>query len=167
MIGPAVNLLPEDRADLPEIVAVDWLNTTCTMYRREALPNPPFPSHFTGYSLMEDLALSLTVGKRWKLANARRARIFHDSQPADYKTDIQSRSCMELVNRHFVMTRVMGKSSVLSYFALFLWELFSIASTLSSREGGKSLIYILRGKWNGLRQIVSRGGKGPTGKGEA
>jgi len=162
-----VNLLPEDRSDLPEIVAVDWLNTTCTMYRREALPNPPFPCHFTGYSLMEDLALSLTVGKRWKLANARTARIFHDSQPADYKADIRSRSCMELVNRHFVMTRVMGKSSVLSYFALFLWELFSIASTLSSREGGKSLIYILRGKWNGLRQIVSRGGKARTGKGEA
>ncbi len=58
------------------MVPVEWLNTTCTLYRREALPDPPFLSHFTGYSLMEDLALSLTVGKRWKLANARGLRIF-------------------------------------------------------------------------------------------
>src|SRR5262249_16222121 len=73
VLGPAVNLLPEDRDDLPEIVPVDWLNLGCTFYRREVLPNPPFPERFRGYSLMEDLALSLTVGKRWKLVNARTA----------------------------------------------------------------------------------------------
>ena len=86
VLGPAVNLLPEDRDDLPDVVAVDWLNTTCTLYRREALPQPPFPDNFTGYSLMEDLTLSLTVGSHWKLANVRTARIYHDSQPGDTKT---------------------------------------------------------------------------------
>ncbi len=55
LIGPAINLLPEDRDDLPEVVPVEWLNTTCTIYRREALPSPPFESFFTGYSLMEDV----------------------------------------------------------------------------------------------------------------
>src|SRR5262249_58000113 len=80
ILGPAVNLLPEDRADLPEVVPVEWLNTTCTLYRREALPHPPFLPHFTGYSLLEDVALSVTVAKQWKLANVRTARIYHDSQ---------------------------------------------------------------------------------------
>ena len=43
----------------PEVASVEWLNTTCTIYRGEALPSPPFCNQFTGYSLMEDLALSL------------------------------------------------------------------------------------------------------------
>src|SRR5437868_3995529 len=71
VIGPGINLLPEDRQDLPEVVPVDWLNLGCTIYRREALPDPPFRSNFTGYSLMEDLTLSLEVGKTWNLANVR------------------------------------------------------------------------------------------------
>jgi GT2 family glycosyltransferase len=157
VVGPAVNLLPEDRSDLPEIVPVDWLNLGCTIYRRQALPNPPFRQEFRGYSLMEDLALSLEVAKKWKLANARTARIFHDSRPADYKSDDRARSCMEIVNRHLVMTRVMGKRGFINHLKFFLWELFSVASALTSAEGRKSLVYILRGKWDGLRQIVSKG----------
>src|SRR5712691_11698293 len=35
-IGPALNILPEDDPNLPEVVPVEWLNTTCTIYRREA-----------------------------------------------------------------------------------------------------------------------------------
>lgn len=156
VIGPAVNLLPEDRQDLPEVVPVGWLNTTCTLYRREALPNPPFPPHFTGYSLMEDLALSLEVGKTWELANARTARIFHDTGPADYKSDPRARSRMELVNRHFVMTRVMGRRGLMSHLRLAVWEVFSIASAIPHAEGRKSLLYILRGKADAVRQIVAR-----------
>ena len=156
VIGPAVNLLPENREDLPEIVPVEWLNTTCTIYRRDALPNPPFPDQFTGYSLMEDLALSLEVAKNWKLANVRTARIFHDSQPTEEKSDIRARSRMELVNRHFVMTRIMGKRGLFAYLKLVLWEMFSIASTLLSAEGRRSLIYILRGKADAVRQIVTK-----------
>jgi len=62
-IGPASNLLPQDIDSLPEYQPVEWLNTTCTLYRKEALPQPAFHSHFTGYSLMEDVSLSLTVAK--------------------------------------------------------------------------------------------------------
>jgi glycosyltransferase involved in cell wall biosynthesis len=51
VLGPAVNLLPEDCGNLPEVVPVEWLNTTCTLYRREALPQPAFSNNFTGYSL--------------------------------------------------------------------------------------------------------------------
>jgi len=135
VIGPAVNLLPADHDDLPEVVPVEWLNTTCTMYRREALPDSPFPRQFTGYSLMEDVALSVEVGKCWKLANARTARIFHDSQPADYKSDQRLLSCTELANRHFVMTMIMGKRRLRDYLKLALWELFSLASLLATKNG--------------------------------
>src|SRR2546421_430614 len=91
-IGPACNLLPEDRDDLPPVVEVEWLNTTCTLYRRKALPDPPFVTEQVGKQLhlpafpMEDLALSLRVRKNWKLANARTAKIFHDSQSGVHKS---------------------------------------------------------------------------------
>jgi GT2 family glycosyltransferase len=154
VIGPAVNLLPDDRDDLPEIVPVEWLNTTCTMYRSVALPSPPFPPYFHGYSLMEDLALSLEVGKKWELANARTARIFHDSQPADYKSDPRTLSCMELRNRHFIMTRVLGRRTVMDHLKLALWELFSLVSVAMRRSNWKSIPSILAGKLSGVRQIM-------------
>jgi hypothetical protein len=154
VLGPAVNLLPEDREDLPEVVPVEWLNTTCTLYRREALPQPPFPDTFTGYSLMEDLALSLTVAKRWRLANARTARIYHDSQPGRHEDDPVAVSRMELVNRHYVMTVVMGKHGIADYGRFALWELFQLISCAIDNRGGIGFWRRLRGKMLGLCNVL-------------
>jgi glycosyltransferase involved in cell wall biosynthesis len=156
VLGPAVNLLPEDREDLPEVVPVEWLNTGCTLYRREALPDPPFPDHFKGYSLMEDLTLSLTVGRCWKLANARTARIFHDSQPGTHKFDPDLIAEMQLVNRHYVMTKVLGRSRLSDYLKLFLFELFSLVSTLQVPAGRMAFGSTLRGKARACRLIVTK-----------
>jgi glycosyltransferase involved in cell wall biosynthesis len=154
VLGPAVNLLPEDRDDLPEVVPVQWLNTTCTMYRREALPEPPFPAGFTGYSLMEDLALSLTVGSRWKLANVRTARVYHDSQPGEHKDDIVALSRMELVNRHHVMTKVMERCRSRDYAKLTLWELFQLTNCALRERGRRRFWLELRGKRLGICDIL-------------
>ncbi len=154
ILGPAVNLLPEDREEMPEIVPVEWLNTTCTLYRREALPDPPFDSAFTGYSMMEDLALSLRVGRDWKLANARTARIFHDSQPGAHKSDPQAISCMELVNRHYVMTRILKRAGFLDYCKLSLWELFQVASAAKQDRLGATFRRFLRGKLQAVKAIL-------------
>lgn len=155
VLGPGMNLLPEDRADLPEVVPVEWLNTTCTLYRREALPDPPFPPHFTGYSLCEDLALSVRVAQRgWQLANARTARIFHDSQPGDHKDNRARLAQMELVNRHFIMTEVLGRKRMTDYLKLALLELFGVAA--SARFSPRTLPDLLRGKSAGLREIFRR-----------
>jgi glycosyltransferase involved in cell wall biosynthesis len=155
VIGPAVNLLPEDRDDLPEIVPVEWLNTTCTLYRREVLPQPAFPFQFHGYSLMEDLTLSLTVGKSWRLANARTARIYHDSQPGSHKSDPRALAEMQLVNRHYVMTKVLGRDRFSDYVKLIVFELFSMASVLQSGRGRANLGMSLRGRAKAVRRIFS------------
>jgi cellulose synthase/poly-beta-1,6-N-acetylglucosamine synthase-like glycosyltransferase len=145
VIGPAVNLLPEDRADLPEVVPVEWLNMGCTMYRREALPSPPLDTFFNGYSLMEDLALSLRVARRgWKLANVRSARIFHDSQPGPHKSDVAALSAMELRNRHYVMTQVLQRRGLFDYLKLAIFEFFQLASV--ARQNPRALLGTLRGK---------------------
>lgn len=154
ILGPVVNLLPEDRADLPEVVPVEWLNTTCTMYRREALPDPPFPAHFTGYSLMEDVTLSLLVGRRWRLVNARTARILHDSQPGEHKSDPQAVARMQLLNRHYVMTQVLHRRGIIAWARLCLWELFGLVSSGLTRGGLKLFIPALKGRLSAILQII-------------
>ncbi len=152
VLGPAVNLLPEDRADLPNIVPVEWLNTTCTLYRREALPSPPFPSRFSGYSPMEDVCLSVTVARKWRLANVRAARIFHDSQGGPHKADLAENERMKLVNRHYVMTSVLGRNGIGDYSKLALWQLFGFVG--GAAQGRAALGAALRGTFRGIRDIA-------------
>ncbi len=154
-IGPGLNLLPEDNPELPEVVTVEWLNSGCTLYRREALPEPLFPPVFIGYSLMEDLSLSLTVGKRWKLANARTARIFHDSQPGEDKNNPGVLAKMDLVNRHYVMTTVLNRATLQDYFKLTILQLFGIATSLISLRGWLNLPAILWGKIIAIAEIIN------------
>lgn len=155
-IGPALNLLPEDNPNLPKIVPVEWLNSTCVMYRREALPNPLFPPVFTGYSLMEDVTISLTVGKKWRLANARTARIFHDSQPGEHKNNLGVLAKMDLVNRHYVMTQVLERNSLQDYFKLAIFQLFNIAGFLASSKKWQVLPSIVMGKLSAVKEILVR-----------
>ena len=154
-IGPALNLLPEDRPELPEIVPVEWLNAGCTLYRREALPYPLFPPNFTGYSFLEDLALSLRVGKSWGLANVRTARIVHESWPAEYKSDQSVLAEMELRNRHYVMTEVLGRRRLVDYLKLSLLEVFGVVTPLTKPGAWKSLPAVLAGKLRASRGIIS------------
>ena len=155
IIGPAVNLLPEDRSDLPEVVPVEWLNTGCTLYRREALPHPPFDSIFTGYSMMEDVTLSVRVGRTWHLANARTARIFHDSQLGAHKADVSALAAMELVNRHYVMTQVLRRDQWRDFLRLFVWEAFQMAVGAARADSRRKLPALWRGKWQAVKKICA------------
>ena len=163
-IGPACNLLPEDRDDLPEVVEVEWLNTTCTLYRRQAMPNPPFISEQVGKNLklpsfpMEDLALSLMVRKKWRLANARTARIFHDSQPGVHKANAGVLSRLELLNRHYLMTRILERYRLRDYLKLALFQAFGVTSPLTRLAAWRSLPPVLLGRAAAIRDIVFSSG---------
>ncbi len=155
IFGPAVNLLPADREGMPEVVPVGWLNTTCTIYRREALPNPPFASFFTGYSMMEDAALSLVVSRRWKLLNARTARIHHDSQAGEHKADPAEIACMAVVNRDFVARRILGRKGLRYWLELAIWGAFQFAATApAARRSGKSRA-ALKGTLRGYFNVIT------------
>ena len=155
VLGGAVNIAPEDRDDLPEVVAVERLNLGCTLYRREALPDPPFPDFFTGYSWMEDVALSVRVARDWKLANVRTARIFHDSQPGDHKDNLTALSKMEFVNRHYVMTQVLGQRRVPDYARLAAWQLFQLSVCAVQKRCGPAFWQMLQGKVLGLGALLN------------
>jgi glycosyltransferase involved in cell wall biosynthesis len=155
LIGPGWNILPEDHDQLPEYVQCEWLNTTCTLYRREALPHPVFDQQFKGYSLMEDVALSVIIGRNWKLLNARMARIYHDSQPGDHKADLRELSEMEIVNRYHIMTAVLGRTGLSNKVKFAVFELFQVFTGLAGHRSLRLLFKDVRGKLAGVRKIIS------------
>ena len=155
-LGGAVNLLPADNPHLPPVVPVEWLNSGCTLYRREALPSPLFPPIFTGYSMLEDLTLSLTVGKQWKLANARTARIFHDSQPGQHKSNLGILAKMDLVNRHYVMTQVLARNSWQDYLKLAVFQIFNLAGYLAASHNWQAMPQMLVGKIKAIAEITAQ-----------
>jgi GT2 family glycosyltransferase len=154
IFGPAVNLLPADREGMPEVVPVGWLNTTCTLYRRAALPDPPFASFFTGYSMMEDAALSLVVARKWKLVNARTARILHDTQPGKHKDDAAQVARMAVVNRDFVARRILGKKGIGYWSSLAVWAVFQLAAQAAQLPRRPKALDVIKGSLRGYAEIV-------------
>lgn len=148
-IGPALNLLPEDKTELPDFVEVEWLNSTCTLYRKEALPSPVFDSFFYGYSIMEDLTLSLKVGKNWKLLNSRNSKIFHDSQQGSHKNNLRELSKMALVNRHYVMVTILKRIRFYDFIKLYLLELILL---ITSQNKFNKNVWV--GKFDGIKEII-------------
>ena len=148
-IGPAINFWPD--ANSEKIISkVDWLFSGCTLYKKLALPSPVFDEHFIGYSLMEDLALSLRVGKNWTLLNNSKARIYHDSQPGNEKDNIAIIAEMDLINRYYIMKNILMKTSVKDKLLLLLQQMFGAVS--SKKIFSK---HYLGGKYSALKKIRS------------
>jgi hypothetical protein len=103
---------------------------------------------------MEDVCLSVIVGRRWRLANVPEARIFHDSQNGAHKADLAESERMKLVNRHYVMTSVLGRTEPGDYLKLALWQAFGLVS--SAVQGGATFGAALRGTLRGIWQIAHR-----------
>jgi GT2 family glycosyltransferase len=147
--GPALNFLPAHTTN-----HVDWLNLGCALYRRAALPQPPFLPLFHGYSLMEDVALSLEVGRRWKLGCPSTSRILHDPRPAPYKDDTFSRERMEVINRSFVMRVVLGRRGLRWAARQAAYQGLMLLLSLRTAVGWKRLPFAMAGKASGLMTVV-------------
>jgi glycosyltransferase involved in cell wall biosynthesis len=154
--GPALNFLPELAATAEADIRVEWLNLGCTLYRAVALPRPPFLDFFHGYSLMEDAALALQVGRRWRLASVPSARLFHDTQPSPGKDNVFARERMEVVNRWFVMREVMDRRSLGWDLRQLAYQLLMLLPPLRQIGGWKRLPAALAGKLAGLTCVVSQ-----------
>ena len=154
LIGPALNFLPTMDLLKDTVLEVQWLNTTCTLYRNEHLPVPVFDSVFTGYSLMEDVTLSIRVAKKGRLAILRDALIFHDTQPGDHKSNLCKLAKMGLVNRDYVARKIMNRDGVSYWWGLIIWECFQVCATLASRSQRQSIFSVLKGKTSAFWQIL-------------
>jgi len=146
--GPAINLLTNKETGDSDAIPVDWLNTTCTLYPKAVLPEPLFPAVFDGYSFMEDVALSIEIGKKHPLYTIKTAVIFHDSQPGNDKSNLARMAEMDLVNRHYIMRHVMNKKGVLPLLQLAGFQMFGAVA-------GKQILQpaFWKGKWRGVQKI--------------
>lgn len=152
--GPALNFLPDPQAASP---TVEWLNLGCVLYRRAALPVPAFLPFFHGYSLMEDAALALHVGRRWRLLAPPGARGFHDSRPAGYKDRRFARERMEIVNRWFVMRAIMGRDGLAWDLRQLAVQVLMLLVPLRRPAGWLGFPAALAGKISGLCTVALQG----------
>ena len=61
---------------------------------------------------------------------------------------------MEVVNRHYIMTRIMGRTSVLDHLKLLVLQAFGLASLLSRPRAWSDFPGIAGGKLTGLIDVL-------------
>ena len=155
-LAPGLTMQPSDDPSLPELVPVEWLSTTCTLYRTTALPSPPFPDFFHGGSFAEDFALSQLFRRNWKLGNARTARIFHDSQPGDHKHNAKAIGAETAANWLRIMHHVTHETRRRDRVRLALVLAYRAFGNAFGPAGLRSLIPTLTGYCQGWRDATAR-----------
>jgi GT2 family glycosyltransferase len=130
VVGPGINLYPIFDPEGPLFRQTEWLNLGATIYRKNSLPAPPFDNAIRGFSIAEDVALSCRVAMKGPLAVLRDARIFHDSQPGDHKSDKSVVARLMVRNRFHIATEVLHRPALTSWSQLVLWELFSAIASI-------------------------------------
>jgi hypothetical protein len=154
VVGPAVNFIPADGTNV--VQEVEWLPTTCTGYRRKVFLDHLFEETFTGYSFAEDVHLSTRIGRRFRLLNTTRARIFHADLGKDTHRDWAALGESQVRNRHLIMTAVLARKRLVDHFRLFAYEmLYCPLAWLAAGPGSRRLSKLkqlllgkLRGFWN-------------------
>lgn len=159
-VGPGWTFMHDGSGSAPAVHRAEWLGGGCTLYRKDALPAPPFPQHFHGASLAEDLALSLQVGEKWSLLHVRDARAVHDSQGGDHKRSRVGLARQGLRNRHFIMTHIMGKTDLRDHFDFALMLAFGVAGLLRSPRNWRSALEVMLGCALGAMDVL-RGANSP------
>lgn len=153
VIGPAINILPYATEDA-RVVDVEWLNSTCTAYRREVFLAEGFGSHFTGYSFMEDVDLSVRIARNWKLKVHTGAQAFHDSRHSQFKQPF-NKAKMGVVNRYYVMTHSLGKKALRYRVKFLISQLMSMVLTIASIRSSIGLVSALQSVAGSCRGMIS------------
>lgn len=118
LIGPAVGMRPDDGVT-DRFIEMEWACTACVLYRREAVRGG-FRSFFTGYSLGEDVALSVDARRHGAVLYARDAGAVHSPRQSLHPS-ARAYGRMEILNRWFLTARVLGRDGVVGRVRFGLW----------------------------------------------
>ena len=136
IIGPGVNMLPEDSGQ--DIKGVEWMPTCSCAYRKDAIKSVGgFGNFFKGYSMCEDIYLSTCVAQGWKLVNTRKARLYHKDLGGKSHKNWREIGEMSVINRWMVVRDVMKSDTLSNKFKLAISLLYSWVSTLRNILRGK------------------------------
>ena len=81
--------------------------------------------------------------------------ILAPDQPGAHKADLSALAAMELNNRHYVMTEILGRRCWSDYLRLCLWEAFQLTVAALRTESRRRLPAISQGKWQALKRICA------------
>jgi hypothetical protein len=136
VIGPAINLLPEDTG--PDIKPVDWMPTGACAYRKTAIEEVSgFGDCFKGYSMCEDVYLSARVAKNWCLLNTRKARLFHKDLGGQTHRNWRDIGRMSVINRWMVVREVLQADTCINKIKLGISLGYGWVNTLRSVLTGR------------------------------
>lgn len=138
IIGPAINVGHDVNATAP--MCVEWLHTGGVVYRTKVFSKHQFSETFVGYSFMEDVHLSARAAKTHTLLFNPRAKLFHKSRGSQSNRKWVELGRSMMLNRHAVMTSVLGRADITHYARLAAFELlYCTANTIRSALRAKSL----------------------------
>lgn len=116
---------------VPETMHVEWLSSCASVWRKSILQEHRFDEFFDGYSYLEDLDFSYSVGRRYKLAIVADAGFRHYPSPHG-RTGGHRFGRLEVRNRLYFV-RKHGLSKARCYLAVFMRTLLTLAMVVGSR----------------------------------
>lgn len=155
--GAAINRLHTDRPDDPILYPTEWLNSCLVVYRTALFEGLRFP-RFDGYSYQEDVNLSARMGKTHQLFFHRGVRYKHFSRPGKHKSDPYQMGRMQVTNRWWNASEVLGLSWWSLRWKFFLSLMFESLSLL--RAGAPGGLRHMRGALSAWWHLTLRGRDG-------
>lgn len=145
LFGAAINALPCYLPGDPAYIPAEWLPSTCVVYRTACCRENPFPG-FEGYSFMEDVYLSASVGRAYRLLFSRDAYCLHKDSPNFLKRDRYTMARQRYQNRARICRELLNTTGFQLFWKLLLHRLFDSVFILRCRQPG--WMTELRGTWS-------------------
>ena len=133
LLGPAITTYPCYQLQGDGLIAAEWLNSGLVSYRREAFEAYRFPE-FDGYSAFEDVHLSASIAKNWKLYFDGSTDCQHGDNAQSMSGDQhRSNTAMHFRNLPLVARSVLGMPEPELTLRVLLHRLFVTAAVLKAR----------------------------------
>ncbi len=146
LFGPAINCYPSyTEPSSGDLIAADWLNSTCVVYRTGVFLRERFPS-FQGYSFMEDVHLSARIAKTHRLYFHTTALFEHHDAPSTWKRDFGGMARSRIRNQRIVARDLLGQHGASFQLRMLLHRIFVTIYVL--RRRGAGTIAELMGTWS-------------------
>lgn len=116
-----------------KIKFVDWLPSTAVVYRKKVFEEFLFDEWYKGYSYLEDLDFSYTVGKKYKLAVVPNARYYHFSAHGGRGNGFEFGE-REVLNRFHFVRKHKELSSKKCFLALIFRKFISLWVFLKEKD---------------------------------
>lgn len=137
---------------------VDFMTTSCAMWRREVLDSGlRFDTFFRDYGVLEDAHFSLRAGHDWQLLQCGDAHCLHlSSQRA--RTNRRKIGYKYVVNYYYVFQSIAGPLTWRQQARFWRFQAFELFRTLTSaiRRHRKSDLMELWGRLEGFRSVAGR-----------